>query len=246
MNMRIRAGWLSVLLAWSGAAIAAPEAQDILKASDKARGGGLPGIIWEIKLASRTGSKTDETQRLRVKAVDTSSVAETQEPARFKGTRLLQVGRNMWLTKPGLSKPIPISPRQRMSGQASNGDIAATNYADDYDPLVAETAMLDGEECYVLELKAKHKRATYDRIKYWISVKRRVGMKAEFNSISGKLLKTAWFEYGNTITHNGNPIPFVSKMTIRDALVDSETTMEFSSVTVNNVSASEFDLGQMP
>lgn len=225
--------------------LAAPDARSILKESDQARGGGLPGIVWEIKLLSRDGDRTDEPQRILVKAVDESSVAETLEPVRFKGSRILQVERNMWLTRPGLSKPIPISPRQRMSGQASNGDIAATNYAGDYDAQMKETESMDGEPCYVLDLTAKHKRATYDKIRYWVSVKRVVGLKAEFYSVSGKLLKTAHFSYDNMIEHEGKRIPFISKMTIRDALIDAETTMEFGTVKVKKISASEFDLGQM-
>lgn len=233
------------LSGWIGSACAAPDAHNILKYSDQARGGGLPGIVWEIKVLSRDGDRTDEPQRLVVKAIDDSSVAETQDPARFKGSKILQVDRNMWLTRPGLSKPIPISPRQRMSGQASNGDIAATNYAGDYDAQMNGNETLDGEACYVLDLTAKHKRTTYDRIRYWVSVKRVVGIKAEFYSVSGKLLKTARFEYNNAIEHDGKHIPFVSKMTIRDALIDAETTMEFGTVKVKKIAASEFDLGQM-
>jgi hypothetical protein len=234
-----------VLFAVSGAVMAAPDAHTILKDSDQARGGGLPGIVWEIKLQSRDGDRSDEPQRILVKAVDDSSVAETQEPVRFKGSKILQVERNMWMTRPGLSKPIPISPRQRMSGQASNGDIAATNYAGDYDAQLGATENVDGEPCYMLDLSAKHKRATYDKIRYWVSVKRVVGIKAEFYSVSGKLLKTARFEYGNTIEHEGKRIPFISRMTIRDALIDAETVMEFGTVKVKKIAASEFDLGQM-
>ncbi|MFA6014278.1 MAG: outer membrane lipoprotein-sorting protein [Gallionellaceae bacterium] len=236
-------GLLTVL--WCGATFAASDAKTILEQSDQARGGGLPGIVWEIKLQSRDGEKIDEPQRLIVKAVDESSVAETQEPVRFKGSKILQVERNMWLTKPGLSKPIPISPRQRMSGQASNGDIAATNYAKDYAAEMGGKEAVDGEPCHVLDLSAKHKRATYDKIKYWVSEKRSVGVKAEFYSVSGKLLKTARFEYNNTIEHQGKRAAFVSKMTIRDALIDAETVMEFGTVKVKKVAASEFDLGQL-
>jgi len=233
------------LMSLASVVYAAPDAHSILSNSDWARGGGLPGIVWEIKLNSRDGDKVDEPQRLVVKAVDESSVAEVLEPVRSKGSRILQVERNMWLTKPGLSKPIPISPRQRMSGQASNGDIAATNYAGDYEAQMSGNESVDGEPCYVLDLKAKHKRATYDKIRYWVSVKRLVGVKAEFQSVSGKLLKTAHFEYDSTIEHDGKRIPFISKMTIRDALIDAETVMEFGSVKVKRVAASEFDLGQM-
>jgi len=233
------------LMSVASAAYAGPDAHSILTSSDQARGGGLPGIVWEIKLASRDGDRVDEPQRLVVKASDDSSVAEVFEPVRSKGSKILQVENNMWLTKPGLSKPIPISPRQRMSGQASNGDIAATNYAGDYDADMVATESVEGEPCHVLDLKAKHKRATYDKIRYWVSVKRGVGVKAEFKSVSGKLLKTAHFEYKSTIEHDGRRIPFISKMTIRDALIDAETVMEFGSVKVKRVAASEFDLGQM-
>ena len=227
------------------AALAAPDAQTILKESDQARGGGLPGIAWEITLTSRDGDRVDEPQQLLVKAVGDASLAETLTPARFKGSKLLQVDRNMWLTRPGLSKPIPISPRQRMSGQASNGDIAATNYAGNYDATLGGIEPIDGEACYRLELTAKHKRTTYDRIRYWVSEKRGVAVKAEYVSLSGKLLKTARFVYDNTIEFDGTRIPFVSSMTIRDALIDAETTMKFGTVKVVEIPASDFDLGQL-
>lgn len=237
-------GLLSMLL-WGGVAFAAPDAQSIVQHADRARGGGLPGIVWEIRLSSREGDRVAEDQRLEVHAVNDASVAEVLEPARSKGSKLLQVERNMWLTRPGLSKPIPISPRQRMSGQASNGDIAATNYAVDYEAKLAGEENLDNEPCYVLDLTARHKRTTYDHIRYWVSVAREVAVKAEFYSLSGKLLKTARFDYGNTIQYEGRRIPFVSRMTIKDALMDAETTMSFGAVKVEKISPAEFDLGQV-
>lgn len=226
-------------------AVAAEDAQGLLTRADKARGGGLPGIVWEIDLVSRSGAKVDEPQKLLVKAVDNASVAETLQPSRFRGSKILQIERNMWLTRAGLSKPIPISPRQRMSGQASNGDIAATNYAADYEGTISGRESVNGEDCHVLELRAKHKRTTYDRVRYWISASREVGVKAEFYSVSGKLIKSALFDYDNTIEYSGQKIPFVSKMTIRDALVDAETVMTFGAITAKKISPTEFDLGQL-
>lgn len=229
----------------TGSVLAEPDAQTLLLDSDRARGGGLPGIVWQIRLVSREGDKIADEQRLEVRAVDDASVAETLEPARFKGSKLVQVGRNMWLTRPGLSKPIPISPRQRLSGQASNGDIAATNYSADYDAQLLGEEEVDGEPCYLLNLSAKHKRTTYDSVRYWVSKQRMVGVKAEFNSLSGKLLKSARFEYGNQIEYQGQQIPFVSRMTIRDALTDAETTMDYGTVEVRAIPPAEFDLGQL-
>ncbi len=232
-------GALGYAVAW-----AAPNAQDLLKRSDQARGGGLPGIVWNISVESREGDRVFDNQRLEVQAVEDASVAETLEPARFRGSKILQVGRNMWLTKPGLSKPISISPRQRMSGQAANGDIAATNYAEDYDATVEGEETVDGDPTYILNLTARDNRTTYDRVRYWVSKARGVAVKAEFYSVSGKLLKTARFDYGQNIEFERHNIPFISRMVIRDALQDAETTMSYDKVTVRKVPASEFDLGQ--
>lgn len=230
---------LSPTWAWAG-----PDANTLLAHADRARGGGMPGVSWNIELSSRDGDKVDPVQQIWVQAIADASVAETIEPARFKGSKLLQVERNMWLSKPGLSKPIPISPRQRMSGQAANGDIAATNYAKDYQPTLSGEDQVEGEPCYVLELNAKHKRTTYDRIRYWISVQKEVAVKAEFYSTSGKLLKTALFQYGQGLRYNGQTLPFISRMVIKDALTPAETVMTYGKVTVQSIAPSVFDLGQ--
>lgn len=237
--------WILSALLTSLPAFAAPDAQTLLKHADRARGGGLPGIVWEIRLVSRDGQKVSDEMRLEVRAVDDASVAETLEPARFKGSKLLQVGRNMWLTRPGLAKPIPISPRQRLSGEAANGDIAATDYAGDYDAQLVGEEVVDSEPCHVLQLTARHKRTTYDSVRYWVSAGRGVGVKAELYSLSGKLLKTARFKYDNRISFEGGRIPFVSEMVIRDALVDAETTMAFGSIKIRKIAPAEFDLGQI-
>ncbi|NNM82183.1 MAG: outer membrane lipoprotein-sorting protein [Burkholderiales bacterium] len=234
-----------VLLFCCAVAIASPDPRELLARSDHARGGGLPGIEWEIRLSSWNGNRQEEPQRLVVKAIDDASVAETLEPSRFRGSRLLQVGRNMWLYRPGLSKPIPISPRLRMSGEAANGDIAATDYAKEYDASFGGEEKVDGEPCFRLDLAAKKSSATYDRIRYWVSEARTVAVRAEYYSVSGKLLKSAQFEYANEIDYRGRRIPFVSRMTIRDALTPAETVMEFSSVRVVRVAPAEFDLGQI-
>ena len=109
--------------------------------------------------------------------------------------------RNMWFAKPGLSKAVPISPRQKLLGGAANGDIASTNYAGDYKIVQTSEDTFNNEPCYLLDLSAVDKKATYDRIKYWISKERLVGVKAEFYTVSGKLFKTATFEYKHSDHH---------------------------------------------
>lgn len=223
-----------------------PDGQALLKSSDLSRGGGDTGLVWEIQsVNSGTGAEDQADQRLRVKASSTASVAEVLDPPSSKGSKMLQVERNMWLSKPGLKKPVAISPRQRLTGQAAIGDIAATNYARDYTAKYLREDVVDGESCYVLDLTAMSRQATYDRVTYWVSIKRHVAVKADFLSLSGKRLKSAAFEYGNQLTVKGASIPFVSRMLISDALTDAKTTLQYSRVAVRAVPNSEFDVANL-
>jgi hypothetical protein len=225
---------------------AADGAETIVRQADTARGGGLPGIAWNIRLVT-TGNDdaTDGDRDLLVKANTTESVAETLNPVRFRGTKLLQADRNMWLTRPGLSKPIPISPRQRLSGLAANGDIAATNYANDYTATLLREEAIAGDACYVLDLVSKSHYSTYDRIVYWVSKQRHVALQAQFLAVSGKPLKSATFDYNNTIPFQGRTIAFISRMTIKDALTPAQTVMEYSNVQAQTIPSSAFDVGSL-
>ena len=148
----------------------------------------------------------------------------------------------MWFAQPGLQRAVPISARQKLSGQAANGDIAATNYAADYTATIERQEACKNEQCIVLRLKAANKSVTYDQILYWVSVVRSLGVRAEFYSVSGKQFKSATFEYDNRIDFQGKQFPFVSRMNIADSLNKSNvTTLEYSHVKVAKLPASEFN-----
>jgi len=151
----------------------------------------------------------------------------------------------MQMTKPGLKKPIPISARQRLSGQAAIGDIAATNYVRDYNPKFLRSERIESEHCHVLELTSTNRQSTYDRLIYWISVERQVGIQAEFYSLSGKLIKRAHYDYANRIEVQGKPVPFISRMRIDDALTDATTTLDYSQIRVKALSPAEFEVSHI-
>jgi hypothetical protein len=172
-----------------------------------------------------------------------NSLAEFLAPANVRGQKILMLDRNMWFVKPGLSKAVPISPRQKLIGGAANGDIASTNYAGDYKVVHTAEDTFNGEQCYVFDLEAVDKKATYDRIKYWISKERLAGVKAEFYTVSGKLFKTATFEYENSMNIDNTPRPFISKMVITSAVIKEDvTTMRYRKIVFKRVSDSTFNL----
>ncbi|MCS6763669.1 MAG: outer membrane lipoprotein-sorting protein [Candidatus Protistobacter heckmanni] len=230
----VMAAGLTMVTVLPAAQAAEPDAMQLLKRSDQARGGGYAGLVWEIQVTNTgSGAEDQPNQKLCIKAVDTASVAEVLDPPNTKGSCMLQVDRNMWMTKHGLKKPVAI------------GDIAATNYAKDYSAKYLRQEDVGGEPCHVLDLSVNNRQTTYDRITYWVLAKRGLAVKAEFLSLSCKKLKSADFEYGNSIVANGKTIPFVSKMTIADALTDARTTLQYTRIKVQAVPASEFDVGNL-
>jgi hypothetical protein len=196
---------------------------DILKKADEARGN-LAGIEWEVSVVSNEKERNNFiTYFVQARAFDI--MANTLAPPKYKDNKLLMVNSNMWFYKPGLTKPFPISQRQKLMGNASYGDIAATNYADDYTISSTGTDLLDKTMCYVYDLKAAKKECTYDRIKYWVSKEKLVGIQAEYYTLSGKVFKTAKMEYMNIPDVSKQMIPFISKMNIYDELMSSNVTV---------------------
>jgi hypothetical protein len=230
-----------MILIWTGSGLAEMTPKEILNKADMARGN-IEGVRWEVHVRSiEKGHK--QNRRLDVKARGYDFLAVLTAPAKVKRNKLLNVDYNMWFAKPGLKKPVPVSSRQKLIGGASYGDIAATNYADDYEPISSRDESVNGELCYLFDLKAVTKKATYDRIKYWISQDRNVGVKAEYYTVSGKMFKWARFEYKNSVQIENKPHIFISKMVIFDAVVeDNITNMIFSNPRLVQVPPSDLDL----
>ena len=222
-----------------------PSADELLKYSDRSRGGLEQGLVWDIEIQSTEDGETT-SRKFTVKAKGDDALAIATSPARNKGELFLFNDRTMWFYKPGLRKPVGISSRQKLTGQAANGDIASTHYSRDYDGTIVREDTVAGEKTYVLELKARNQDVTYDRIRYWIGAKSKLGLKAEFLSLEGAVLKTADFSYGNTVVAGGSKVPFVSQMTIVDAKVSgNRSIIHYESPKVMNLSASLFNVNNL-
>ena len=211
---------------------------EILRKADQSRGN-LEGITWRVILVD----KRSESMTFDVKARGFDIFAENQAPPKDRGNKVLMVNGNMWFHRPGLSKAVPISQRQRLMGNAAYGDIVATNYAEDYEATPLEDETVNGELCYVFDLKAKDNRSAYDRIKYWISKQHVVGVKAEYFTVSQRKFKSAAMESTNTVRIDGEVRPFISKITIYDELLSSDvTTLNLTKPVFRKLAAYNFDV----
>lgn len=232
---------LTVIFAGTSVCATDLTAKQILKRADESRGN-MKGVEWDLQIDSIENDRK-QVRKLNVKSRRHDFFALMKEPPKVRGQILLNVDQNMWFASLSVRKPVPVSARQKLVGGASYGDIAATNYAEDYDVASMEDDTVNGEACYVFDLKANKKSVTYDFIKYWVSKKQLIGVKAKYFTVSGKEFKSATFEYHHEVTINGQSRPFISKINILDAfLKGNRTTMIFGEPIVGKIPDSVFNL----
>lgn len=172
---------------------ATPDAEALLQRSDIYRNG-WPSFVVDVKITNYEANKPDEEHLYQVSQKGTDRTYVEFMSPREKGRHLLMLTDDMWIYLPDTSRPVRITPLERLSGDASNGDVARTNYAVDYTPVYVRTEKVGTTECYVLELTAKRKGATYQRILYWLRTEDARPVRAEFYLTSGKHIKSATFD----------------------------------------------------
>ena len=170
------------------------DAATLLSHSDQFRNP-LGSFAMDVELTSFEGTKS-EVSKFRVYGKGSDrSVVEFTAPATEKGKYLLMLRDAMWIYLPSASRPIRISPLQRLMGQASNGDVARTSFTVDY---TAKSASEDGQ-AWVLELEAKDPSLSYKRVRLWIDRANYEPVRADFYVASGKLLKRAHYRKFTTM-----------------------------------------------
>jgi hypothetical protein len=227
------------------AATDANEATSLLKASDRARGSLSGGLQWTAIVSTADAGEISDRE-FKVKAQGDDAYVEASAPAKNKGEIYIFNDRSMWFFKPALKKPVSISARQKLVGQAANGDIASTHYARDYSAVIEKTEMMEGQKTHVLMLTAKSKDLTYDKIRYWISDQTKLAIKAEFLTLQGKPFKIGTMKYGNKLKVDGESIPFVSELSIVDAkFPENKSVIKYKEPKLTEVSTSLFNVNNL-
>ncbi len=228
-------------LAFVSPTIQADEPDAALLSAERARGilTGDTGVKWIVEVHSEGPDGAKDAKFVSI-SQDGRIAAEVLEPEEAEGRRYLaESDGKMWFWKPGLSRPVSVSKRQRLSGDAAIGDIASTSYVDGYKVAGSEPGEVDGEAATVYTMEANSLGDTYKQIKYWVTRDGNLGKKAEFYARSGTLLRTATMEYGNSA--NGGP--FLSKMVIEDG--GRTVTIRFHDPEIGTFPDELFDRDQM-
>ena len=156
----------------------------------------LDSFVVDVDLTSTTSDGHSETSQFRVYGKGSDrSVVEFTAPQSEKGKYMLMLRDAMWIYMPSASRPIRISPLQRLMGQASNGDVARTSFSVDY----TQQAVAEEGDAYVLDLAAKDPSIAYNRVRLWVDKSTYEPRRADFCVVSGKLIKRATYRGTDSI-----------------------------------------------
>ena len=202
----------------------------------------LVNFTMDLELTNYHG-RDPEVWRLRVSGQGKDkSLVEFLAPATERGKYLLMLRDGMYVYVPDASKPIRISPLQRLMGEASNGDVARTNYSADYTVESMSQEEEDGKPATVLELRARDAELSYSRIRLWVSQDGDIPLKADYYVSSGKLLKRVFFRELGSL--GGSRL--VTKVEILDAVrADQRTVMSYSNLHATQLPEKMFQPGYL-
>jgi outer membrane lipoprotein-sorting protein len=180
------------------------------------------GFQVEVAIATAAEGEAADVRRYRVlsKGSDNTIVMIT-EPAADRGQIMLMKGRDLWVFMPNVSQPVRLALSQRLTGQVANGDLARANFAGDYHPKLVRTDTIEGEAYHVLELSAVDRGVTYQRVLYWVRKANHWPHKAEFYSLSNRLLKTCRYEKFEPLAGRTRP----TRLVMEDALRKGEQSV---------------------
>lgn len=196
-------------------------ARTILEKSDAIR---FPseGFQVDINIDSTTADGNVEKRKYRVLSKgNENTVVMILEPASERGQIMLMKGRDLWVFMPNVSQPIRLGLAQRLTGQVANGDLARANFSGDYTPRVLRGEVIGGQEHHVLELLAIDRGVTYHRVLLWVNKANHRPRKAEFYSLSNRLMKVCSYEDYETMAGQRRP----TKLVMEDALRAGERSV---------------------
>lgn len=222
--------------AW-GQGSATPTGDDALARSvvDKADKVRFPaeGFQVDIVISSARPDKELDMRKYRVLSKgNENTVVMVTEPASERGQIILMKGRDLWIFMPEVSQPVRISLAQRLTGQVANGDLARANFAGDYNPKIVGTEKIGSDSYHVLELVAVDRSVTYQRVMYWVNEKSGWPLKAEFYSLSNRLMKKCSYENFQTLAGRVRP----TRLVMEDALRAGEkSVLEYSEMRLRDL-----------
>ena len=199
--------WAAFVLPTGALAI---DAVAILQQADAGRSPYVASRLT-VTMESYEDGQLDDSTDFLVHTNDAESLVDVLT-GRSEGQKVLLIEKGMYVATKRASRPVRITPLQRLMGQASYGDLASLRLAADYTPtFIAEE---NGE--LLFELKAKTKKATYRRLNLWLAKDTTRLIRSEAFLASGKMIKKIKYVF------DGN---LVSQIIYTDPGIDNKKTI---------------------
>lgn len=207
-------------------------AQNILEKADQIR---FPRESFQVDVNINTTAPDQQADARKYRVLskgNENSVVLTTEPASERGQILLMKGRDLWVFLPDISQPVRLSMSQRLTGQVANGDLARANFSGDYNATILRIETIDNDKYYVLELTGVDRSVTYHKVLYWVQQSNFRPYRAEFYSLSNRLLKTSRYENFQTLLGKERP----TRLVMEDALRTGEqSVLEYSGMKLRDL-----------
>jgi len=186
------------------------------------------GFQVDVKITSTKPGHDPEVRKYRILSKGNDrTLLMTTAPAIDKGTILLMRDHDLWAFLPSLSQPVRLPLSARLTGEVSNGDIARANFTGDYEPTLLGTEKIEQQVYYTLELNAARRGVTYHRVLYWVHKANFRPHKAEFYSLSNRLIKTVHYQAYKKIAGEVRP----TRLEMVDGLTrKGRSVMEYSNM----------------
>ncbi len=173
----------------------------------------------EVKVTNMIPGKTEDLRHYQILSKgNANTVVRTLAPAAERGQIMLMRGRELWVFLPSVAQPVRMPLSQKLTGQVANGDLARANFTGDYTPKILRTDRIEGRDYAVLELAAVNRSVTYQKVVYWVDAKSMWPYKAEFYTLSGRLMKTCLYRDFKKMEGAVRP----SRLIMQDALKQGE------------------------
>ncbi len=154
---------------------------------------GPPNFEAQIRMVAYRDDGTNRDYTMKVlKKGDEKFRIWFSAPSAVAGQEMLRVGDNLWVYMPNLKRAVRLANRDSFQGgDFNNADVLRVNYQKDYSARIDDGC--GSEQAYCVELTAKTKNASYDRVQLWLRKSDRQPVAGAYYGGSGKLLRRATF-----------------------------------------------------
>ena len=224
---------LSLILILICIPASAKTGQELLKLAQQRSNFYNQSQVITMKTTINKQQETDKaTLKIYVYQGGKKELVSFTAPQRLADQKYLVIGSNTWLHQEGLRRPIRISARQKLFGDAGIGETVGIDYYNQYNI----QKVTKDNSLYTLKLKAKTKQTTYQQAKAWIT-KDGYFKKVILKAVNGSPLKKIEYQDYRKINNHE-----VANLVIKNLLHQQNrtTTLKYINIEQKKLPAKAF------